>query len=301
MPTLFIHSGLHKTGTTSLQKALHDNRAVLARQGLLYPETGVPENPAHWGHHDLAYALRDPEAGPKIWQALRQEADTAGHDRVVVSSEELGLLPFPKMPGPKPYRIIAEAFDGWEIRLICYLRPQAEMITSTYNHHVKAVGEHGHILDFIGRIAGRLDYQHYLNVAASGLGEGAIRVRRYQKAQMVEGDIISDMAAQVGLDLRKGFKRPPAPLNPGLTPAGLEAMLEANRRLEGQPEALKAERQRILARHRAPAFQQHDLLGPDVRRAIAALYRQKNRHVARRFLKEDADLFAPEPHGAPVG
>lgn len=294
MPTLFIHSGLHKTGTTSLQKALYDNRAELARQGLLYPLTGIPDNPAHWGHHDLAYALRDREKAEEIWSKLRGEADNTGHNRVVISSEELGLLPFPLLPGPKPYQIIAQAFKGWEIRLICYLRPQAEMITSVYNHHVKSVGEYGHILDFIARIAGRLDYHHYLNVAAAGLGQEAIFVRRYQKARMVEGDIIADMAAQIGLDLNKKFKRPVKPLNRGLTPAGLEAMLEANRRYQDQPAALSAERRRILARHSASTFQKYDLLGPDVRRAIDALYRQQNRHVARRFLKEDADLFVPE-------
>ena len=98
MPTLFIHTGLHKTGTTSLQKAFFDNRRVLARQGLLYPDTGLSPNPGNWGHHELALALRQQESGEALWQALRAEADASGLDRVLVSSETLSHLPYPRLP-----------------------------------------------------------------------------------------------------------------------------------------------------------------------------------------------------------
>ena len=170
MPRLILHTGTHKTGTTSLQKAFHSNRAHLARHGVLYPETGLPPSDSNWGHHDLAYALRTEATGRAAWSALRQEADRAGLETVFVSSEELALVPFPRLPGVAPYRIIADCFDGYDLRLLCYLRPQADLIASLYNHQVKSVGETGDVLDFVARIAPRLEYANYLNVASVALG-----------------------------------------------------------------------------------------------------------------------------------
>ena len=292
MPTLFLHVGLHKTGTTSLQKAFFDNRAALERQGFLYPRTGLSPKPVNWGHHELAYALRHRPQGTEMWQALRKEADDAGLPNVVVSSEELSLLPFASLPGPAPFKLISQIFEGYDVRLICYLRPQAEMISSLYNHHVKSVGEKRDILEFIAQVAPRLDYQNYLNVAAHGLGTGAIEVRLYQKSHMKNGDIISDMADRLGIDLTHGFTIRQAALNSGLTREGLQAMLEANRRLAGDPEQLKAERTAIIERHRAPAFYRHQLLSDEILQVIEALYRNKNRQISRRFLGRNEPLFS---------
>ncbi|MBN9889811.1 hypothetical protein [Salipiger abyssi] len=300
MPTLYLHTGLHKTGTTSLQKAFFDNRAGLARQGLLYPETGLSPHPSNWGHHELAYALRQPGPGEALWQALREEADAAGLDRVLVSSEALSHLPYPGLPASRPYKLIARIFAGYDIRLVVYLRPQADMIAALYRHHVKALGERRDPFDFIAQVAPRLEYQHYLNTAAAGLGPEAILPRRYQPGALVDRDIIADMATVTGIDLTREFRRPGTPLNRGLSADGLAAMLDANRRLADAPEQLHRERMRIIKAHPAPAFQKHDLLGADVERTIEALYRQKNARIARRFLGIDGDLFLPADTAVPT-
>ena len=43
---LFIHIGLHKTGTTTFQTFLHHNRKTLINAGVFYPEMG--EHESHW-------------------------------------------------------------------------------------------------------------------------------------------------------------------------------------------------------------------------------------------------------------
>ncbi|MCR8550908.1 hypothetical protein M4578_24035 [Salipiger sp. P9] len=295
MPTLFIHTGLHKTGTTSLQKAFFDNRRVLARQGLLYPDTGLSPNPGNWGHHELALALRQQESGEALWQALRAEADASGLDRVLVSSETLSHLPYPRLPNAAPYRLIARIFAGYEIRVVTYLRPQADMIAALYRHNVKATGERRDLFDCMAQMAPRLEYQHYLNTIALGLGDAAITLRRYLPDQLVAGDVIADMAALTGIDLGDGFRPLEAPRNPGLSAEGLAAMLAANRRLADAPEALRRERLRIVKAHPARAFERHDLLSDETRHAIWALYRRKNAQIAQRFLGIAGDLFPPEP------
>ncbi len=40
MTRFVIHIGMHKTGTTSIQAALHGARDALAERGVLYPDLG---------------------------------------------------------------------------------------------------------------------------------------------------------------------------------------------------------------------------------------------------------------------
>ena len=290
MPTLFLHTGQHKTGTTSLQKALADNRAHLERHGFLYPDTGRLAVCGSWGHHDLAYALRDRARGLDLWRALRKEADAAGLDNVIVSSEELSLLPYAGHQPLEAYRVIASCFEGWRIRLITYLRPQADKLASLYNHHVKAIGETRPIIEFLASVSPRLDYNNYLNVAAQGLGHDAIVVRRYTRIHL-NGDIVTDLAEVVGLPLGPAFHRRERLLNPGLTTTGLEAMLDANRRLADDHTRLARERDRIIRNHAADPFSGANPLGEVERRVIEAIYRQRNKNIARHFLKLEVELF----------
>lgn len=289
MPTLYMHTGLHKTGTTSLQKTLFDHQDALRKHGILYPKAGMSKLPNNWGHHDLAYALRNRQTAQQLWSELRAEADAEGLPNVVISSEELSLLPFLSFPGLEPYKLIAKCFEGYDIRLICYLRPQAEMAASLYNHNVKAAGEQDDIVDFLVRCAKRLDYAHYLNVAATVLGADAMIVRRYQKAHM-KGDTIEDFAAQIGLD---PSVLPPTSknLNLGLTEEGLTKMLAANRRYADSPLKLKAKRLEIIHHNRADNYESANLLSPQEQRVITALHTLPNRQIARRYLKLDGDLF----------
>lgn len=48
MAKLFIHAGTHKTGTTSIQRFLRDNRTNLEKHHIIYP---IFDHEA--GHHGL--------------------------------------------------------------------------------------------------------------------------------------------------------------------------------------------------------------------------------------------------------
>jgi len=300
MPTLHIHSGLHKTGTTSLQKTLFDYTEILAQNGYLYPKTGLSPHPNNWGHHELAYALRLPASGRALWTELRREIDESELSNAVISSEELSLLPFHSFPGILPYKLIAEIFEGYDIRLICYLRPQAEMAASLYNHNVKSAGETGSVMSFLARASKRFDYAHYVNVASNIFGSDNIVVRRYQKQHMVLADTVSDFATQIGFDPAL-LPSTPAKLNFGLTETGLKMMLDLNRRYADQPKKLHSKRQEIIRRYRAEQFESANPLSIDVRRTITALYMQGNRHIARHYLKIDEDLFGKPDMDDPIG
>ena len=91
MARLVLHTGAHKTGTTSLQRAFALNRDLLARHGVIYPDIGP-----NTGHHVLAGPWMRvegvpgefwPAGGPDVlWERLIA-AHAAGDKTVFLSAE----------------------------------------------------------------------------------------------------------------------------------------------------------------------------------------------------------------------
>ncbi|MBA2444033.1 MAG: hypothetical protein H0V49_01710, partial [Nocardioidaceae bacterium] len=89
-PTIYLHVGAPKTGTTYLQDVLGQNRRQLARAGVAFPGSGPLE------HYHAALDLRgirfggyDDPAVPGAWEKLSSKALDAKSDRVVISHEVL--------------------------------------------------------------------------------------------------------------------------------------------------------------------------------------------------------------------
>ena len=57
LKTLFIHIGLHKTGSTALQLWMRHNDKILASHGVFVPKVGTFNEES--GHHRVAWEMRD--------------------------------------------------------------------------------------------------------------------------------------------------------------------------------------------------------------------------------------------------
>ncbi|MDE2383697.1 MAG: hypothetical protein KGO53_03680 [Alphaproteobacteria bacterium] len=96
---IFIHIGTHKTGTTSLQNFLHEQRDLLVSSGILYPEVDA----GFIAHHQVAWELRrDSRCYPpeghieNLFRQIRQS--TVQH--ILISSEDFEYLSqYPKTIG----------------------------------------------------------------------------------------------------------------------------------------------------------------------------------------------------------
>lgn len=89
---LFLHIGVHKTGSTSLQLRFFRNPDTLRRQGILYP-LGRFEN--HPYQHSEITRLTAPGTLSELeslLRAIRGEADESGCRKVVLSGEDISLL-----------------------------------------------------------------------------------------------------------------------------------------------------------------------------------------------------------------
>lgn len=283
--TLFIHVGLHKTGTTSLQRFLFENQKPLQDAGLYRPETGADNGPNSWGHHALAGSLRtvSPEAH-QLWADLRKEC--RGQKQVVVSSEEFSLVFKPEHLLP-----VIRKFEKWTVRIVCYVRPQDQYLESLYNHSVKAVGETADIETFLKRVKRRLNYRAYLMALDKTFGTSNIILRPYEP-DALRGDICSDFMAAIGMEMPDTLSRKTETLNPGLTAKGMELMLQANQAHDKDSKVLRLKRLAILKANAAPPHYEHSLISDERRAEIRAQYAEANAEIADRFLPGRGYLFS---------
>jgi hypothetical protein len=132
----YIHIGPHKTGTTSIQWFLKENREELLKQGYLVPKSGN----IHGGHHPLVRQL----CGRAVPQHQREAAASFARmvkdtkcQAVVISSETLEHLLL--------YDDCARQFFGrieelnLEPKLVFFPRNQSQLLNSRYAEVVKGL------------------------------------------------------------------------------------------------------------------------------------------------------------------
>lgn len=156
-PRLVLHVGTHKTGTTSIQQALRDNRDALRRAGICYPDPSRDPHP-HLPAHNFIYraTLNGAEAMAAERDLIMAEFKASRADCLILSEEGLSL----------PRDALQEFFAPWrdvfDFEIVCFLRRQdryAESLFSQYVRERKPIAT-GTIAEFVKvpEIAARFDY-----------------------------------------------------------------------------------------------------------------------------------------------
>lgn len=175
---VYLHIGLHKTGTTAIQRYAFENREKLLKDhGILYPRSGLPEKEKHGheGHHKLAlsfYGYSHPEmrtyfnafdSNDIIDQFIKEMCEFENKfERIFISSEYL----YVPLIYNKDLLIIDEfkkAFSKLSVEPIFFivitLRRQDDLIESAYKQAVLSERVSGYILDYFNH--SRKDYLFY--------------------------------------------------------------------------------------------------------------------------------------------
>jgi hypothetical protein len=140
---VFIHIGLHKTGTSSIQQFLTANRDVLERNRVLYP-AGISGGQAHHQFASFFFRPDSDKAFPHFvnkhygtrmrWEqalrAFRDDLEASLFHSIVFSSERFGVS------GCIKERLKA-FFEPFETRIVVFIRRQDHWVDSRLNQRRK--------------------------------------------------------------------------------------------------------------------------------------------------------------------
>lgn len=124
MRRLVLHVGVYKTGTTSFQRWLRDNRDALAARGWLYPRVHLPGGVAN---HCFLGETPDGLWGGMV-EALHRQVTGAEQPNVVLSAEAMCSR------APESYAWLAEWAD---VTVLCSVRRQDELAESMFREFSK--------------------------------------------------------------------------------------------------------------------------------------------------------------------
>lgn len=281
---LVIHAGIHRTGTTSLQRVMAANRATLAAQGVCYPGEGP-------NHQALAWGLFRGEAQPRDVIGRVVGAREAGQTTVVLSGEDfaihrdLGWL-----------RTVAAHVDT---RVVFYLRRQDHWLMSWYNQHVKwpfdRVKSRMDPATFLGTMEDFhwIDYERLLRRWSRVLGPERVAVGVLERGQVA--DVTADFLDRLGV-VRSALERGEEWANDSL-PVHL---LEVARHM-GLHDMKGGRRTKVLNALRdgladkAPAGKVSTVYSPAERNRVLARFAASNRAVAQQYLGRETLFLEPAP------
>jgi hypothetical protein len=299
--TLYLHVGLQKTGTTTIQTFLTQNRALLAAHGFNYPnpaEVRIGLDNHNHGHlgmsltgywRDTGYQLSRNEA----WGELRDlYFDSDGH--LVVSHEGLST------PQIVPHlRYVRKLLRGINVNVIIYLRRQDIFVQSVYRERLKA----NEIREFTqafeqGDYPRLLDFHTILGHWQKCVGRGNVVVRVFEANQLVKGDVLDDFLRLIRADGIEGLERSGKHANPTVSRSLLEISRALNSlNIKGEKVAsFKMWLSDILPESEATVADRHKLIRPAERLDILEKFAAGNEKIARDYLgRSDGRLFYDAP------
>ena len=234
--TVFLHIGIHKTGTSAIQNVCRANHRELLRAGILFPIAGFVAQPQYHltatsGHSALIGFLSAPHAPkvPRAGQALLRQIESGSWNRLVLSSEALSA--------PHKRRAVECVAwfrqQGFEVKLIAYLRRQDGWLDSFYRERLKwDVPKHRDVrsIDEFWRAEGDawLNYKTRIGEWVAVVGREHAEIRSYEDVENT-GGVVGDFLEIIGADpAQLDLARSVDLHNPSLPPAAVDLLRAAN-------------------------------------------------------------------------
>lgn len=308
-----LHIGLEKTGTTSIQEFLFQNRILLAQEGVLYPQSVGDRN-----HSPLVVAFYESDQRDDLtcnlglntnFQLARFKRESreriaaeclgARAGKVILSAEHFQSR-LRRESGIRELRQFLEGTGIGPIRVVVYLRDPADLAYSLHSTAVKS-GHSGHgpcrplSEDGTGYdpeyFRNACDHRATLQRWGAVFGMENITPRLFRKDQLAEGDIVRDFLSVAGLPpLDYLF---PGPRNEALDYLGLEILRRCNNLLpafvENRPNPRRGAIHELFERYFNTGVRQEQ--SPDLREAYETFFRDSNEWVRGNYFPHLNELF----------
>ena len=291
--------GTHKTGSTSIQHYLNENRDALLTQGFYYPCEGNYYFHGERSQSLLAHGLlgQPPKyLGDRIVldrdksiSDIRRDISASDRQTVIVSSEHFSLA-----ANEDQWRSIRQVFMPVvdSIRIVIYLRRQDIKLESLWAQSVKSGLITDSFEEFRKHNTGQ-DYFSLLQVLSEVFGKSNIIVRPFERQQLYQGDVVADFTKLIGIKLEE-HARDPAKLNQAPTIQRLEAIRLINSHCN-----FFEQRQFVSRILQSLALKEdqieYSLLTIADRRHFLDAFRESNSLVAKEFLDRADGILFQEP------
>jgi hypothetical protein len=194
-PTLFLHVGMDKTGTSAVQLFLHERRQELLEQtGVLFPKTGKWTDHSHHPFAFTTLSMGDfkPSSLKGLFANLAREIDQTNAKSVLLSSEC-----FFKMHTKEGFNAFWDkAIDLFgEIKVIVYVRRQDKWVESRHRHSIVSGNELA--VEMLSRPFFS-NYKQFIDQWRDLVGVGNVIVKPFERQQFVDGDVCQDFASILG-------------------------------------------------------------------------------------------------------
>lgn len=195
MKEIYLHIGIPKTGTTSIQYCLSSRRDQLRSIGILYPESFCSGG-AHFELSNLFGFGPNPTLSRSQLDELSDEIEESSCNKVVFSSENFVL----NGDLENLYRF----FKAYQCRIVVYLRRHDTWWPSAYQESVKQVKNPPWGMSFESFVAFQKgqsyrywEYGGLLDRWAKYFGSENIIVRPYERTQIGD-DVVADFFSALG-------------------------------------------------------------------------------------------------------
>ena len=245
---LILHIGLSKTGSSSIQRVLAEQRPALQEAGIF-----MPRSPG-WANHALlpASLVNDTDIlwgfHPGTWEGLSRDARLTRFrrewaeemaalpdwaERCIITAEQIGGL----MRAPDEVQRLADTLAAHfaTVQVVVYLRRQDLHLASAYTQWLRGgVLEEPVLPDDGPETLFEYDYGPMLDRYAAAFGQAAICPRIFSRATLVGGDVVTDFFDAAGFSIAVPEEAPSKNANAGITLEGQALLLAAGRRLRAK-------------------------------------------------------------------
>ncbi len=229
---MILHAGTPKTGTSSLQRHLSDNRKVLADNGWWYPAPSDEQHSRRVKHQRLVSVLRSADERAFVEYVETALRDMPDHAHTVIFSTE-GIFGHWWDYPPQAKGLLQRLAALFDFELCVWFRPPEDFAISLYAQDLRnpryagdIVGNvYGTDIDFIDYVQdewgrSRFDYLGFYHEALQLFGCGRV------KAFLYTGDTVRTFLERFGID---GLPAYYSRQNVSLRRTGTEMMRIVNR------------------------------------------------------------------------
>jgi len=289
---LYIHAGMGKTGSTSIQEMFYCHQNYFWKQGIYYPFTGEMHC-----HHDV---ISDYFEKKIFWRTtdhyidlLKKDISSKKPQKCLLSSELFYL----RLDKKEVVERIKDIFKDYQVQIIVYVRRADKSLPSAYKQQVmgfryRELNKDFWYVDHIEKLSGIK--------AAWGISNKDIIIRPFEKQQFYQNDLLKDFLDIIQVRDPKGVSDSMKTLNVkvNLSLDMIEYVRLMSMHVDHIDRTELSAWQRLLTEY--PATQEYEdvsLFGSHENlEETMNLYAPMYEHIAKEYLgRPDAKMFYEEP------